>query len=61
MSALGNMTKKPPINLPSKKRRSDDEAPSREAEMLERAFLVLSESAFEEWNGAEDEATFRYL
>ena len=33
----------------------------RRAEALDRAFLKLAESAFEEWNSAEDEAAFRDL
>ena len=33
----------------------------RKADVLDRAFLKLSESAFEEWNSAEDEAAFRDL
>jgi antitoxin PrlF len=33
----------------------------RKAEVLDRAFLKLSETAFEEWNSAEDEAAFREL
>lgn len=33
----------------------------RRAEALDRAFLKLSEKAFEEWNSAEDEAAFRDL
>jgi AbrB family looped-hinge helix DNA binding protein len=33
----------------------------RRAEALDRAFLKLAESAFEEWNSPEDEAAFREL
>jgi AbrB family looped-hinge helix DNA binding protein len=33
----------------------------RRAEALDRAFLTLAETAFEEWNSAEDEAAFRDL
>ncbi|MGA7713076.1 MAG: AbrB/MazE/SpoVT family DNA-binding domain-containing protein [Rhizomicrobium sp.] len=33
----------------------------RRAEPLDRAFLKLAESAFEEWNSPEDEAAFRDL
>ena len=33
----------------------------RRAEALDRAFLELAESAFEEWNSPEDEAAFRDL
>jgi hypothetical protein len=33
----------------------------RKADVLDRAFLKLSEAAFEEWNSAEDEAAFRDL
>jgi AbrB family looped-hinge helix DNA binding protein len=33
----------------------------RRAEGLDRAFLKLAESAFEEWNSPEDEAAFRDL
>jgi len=33
----------------------------RRAEALDRAFLKLAESAFEEWNSPEDEAAFRDL
>lgn len=33
----------------------------RRAEPLDRAFLRLSETAFEEWNSPEDEAAFRDL
>jgi AbrB family looped-hinge helix DNA binding protein len=31
------------------------------ADVLDRAFLKLSEAAFEEWNSPEDEAAFRDL
>lgn len=33
----------------------------RRADPLDRAFLKLAESTFEEWNSAEDEAAFRDL
>jgi AbrB family looped-hinge helix DNA binding protein len=33
----------------------------RKVDALDRAFLKLSEMAFEEWNSAEDEAAFRDL
>ncbi len=33
----------------------------RRVDPLDRAFLKLSEGAFEEWNSAEDEAAFRDL
>ena len=33
----------------------------RRAEALDRAFLKLAESAFEEWSSPEDEAAFREL
>jgi AbrB family looped-hinge helix DNA binding protein len=33
----------------------------RRADPLDRAFLKLAESAFEEWNSPEDEAAFRDL
>jgi AbrB family looped-hinge helix DNA binding protein len=33
----------------------------RKADMLDRAFLKLAETAFEEWNSPEDEAAFRDL
>ncbi|HUB85717.1 MAG TPA: AbrB/MazE/SpoVT family DNA-binding domain-containing protein [Rhizomicrobium sp.] len=33
----------------------------RRAEALDRAFLKLAESAFDEWNSPEDEAAFRDL
>jgi AbrB family looped-hinge helix DNA binding protein len=33
----------------------------RRAEALDRAFLKLAETAFEEWNSPEDEAAFREL
>jgi antitoxin PrlF len=33
----------------------------RKADPLDRAFLELSEAAFEEWNSPEDEAAFRDL
>jgi antitoxin PrlF len=33
----------------------------RRADPLDRAFLKLAETAFEEWNSAEDEAAFRDL
>jgi antitoxin PrlF len=33
----------------------------RKADVLDRAFLMLSEAAFEEWNSAEGEAAFRDL
>ena len=33
----------------------------RRADTLDRAFLKLSEAAFEEWNSPEDEAAFRDL
>ncbi|MBS0276946.1 MAG: AbrB/MazE/SpoVT family DNA-binding domain-containing protein [Proteobacteria bacterium] len=33
----------------------------RRAEALDRAFLKLAETAFEEWNSPEDEAAFRDL
>lgn len=33
----------------------------RRAEALDRAFLKLAESAFDEWNSPEDEAAFREL
>jgi antitoxin PrlF len=33
----------------------------RKADMLDRAFLQLAETAFEEWNSPEDEAAFRDL
>lgn len=33
----------------------------RKADVLDRAFLKLSEDAFEEWNSPEDEAAFRDL
>jgi antitoxin PrlF len=33
----------------------------RRADLLDRAFLKLSEAAFEEWNSPEDEAAFRGL
>lgn len=33
----------------------------RKADALDRAFLKLSETAFEEWNSPEDEAAFRDL
>ena len=33
----------------------------RKADMLDRAFLKLSDAAFEEWNSPEDEAAFRGL
>ncbi len=33
----------------------------RRADTLDRAFLKLSEAAFEDWNSPEDEAAFREL
>jgi antitoxin PrlF len=33
----------------------------RRAEGLDRAFLKLAETAFEDWNSADDEAAFRDL
>jgi antitoxin PrlF len=33
----------------------------RKADVVDRAFLKLSEGAFEEWNSPEDEAAFREL
>lgn len=33
----------------------------RRAEAIDRAFLKLSEAAFEDWNSPEDEAAFRDL
>ena len=33
----------------------------RKADKVDRAFMKLSESAFEEWNSPEDEAAFRDL
>ncbi len=33
----------------------------RRAEALDRAFLKLAETTFEEWNSPEDEAAFREL
>ena len=33
----------------------------RKAEVLDRAFLKLTEAAFEDWNSPEDEAAFRDL
>ena len=33
----------------------------RKADPLDRAFLKLAETAFEEWNSPEDEAAFRDL
>jgi len=33
----------------------------RRADQLDRAFLNLSEAAFDEWNSPEDEAAFRGL
>jgi AbrB family looped-hinge helix DNA binding protein len=33
----------------------------RKADVLDRAFLKLSEAAFEEWSSPEDEAAFRDL
>jgi hypothetical protein len=33
----------------------------RKADVLDRAFLLLTEGAFEEWNSPEDEAAFRDL
>jgi antitoxin PrlF len=33
----------------------------RRAEAIDRAFLKLSEAAFDEWNSPEDEAAFRDL
>ena len=33
----------------------------RKAEAMDRAFLALADTAFEEWNSPEDEAAFRDL
>jgi antitoxin PrlF len=33
----------------------------RKADSLDRAFLKLAETAFEDWNSPEDEAAFRHL
>jgi len=40
---------------------TNGKATLRKADMLDRAFLKLAESAFEEWNSPEDEAGFRDL